>query len=296
MRPTHPLAARVALCCLASAPAAEPEKDVKALREAVVKAETAKEKMYSYKTLFEKVGKAGLPELTKDEDTGIALQAAWEVHKKLVEQKEKEGGSKWVYDPDELKKFVAVLKKRTKAPVPDWWAESITIVEVKPGKRHVFPIGPDHRPKVHTTKDHTRLPEGHDLEKKADTLVYTVGKRSVEFPKDTFGGGISNAAGFVGEKRSAIVECAGGPFVIVGFEGKGGKPVWKSEGWGTGLHFLAGSLTVYVEVFENDGTVYVFGGDSTGMYLEAFDLATGKPAFRFSTSYVCLYSEAWDVK
>jgi hypothetical protein len=49
-------------------------------------------------------------------------------------------------------------------------------------------------------------------------------------------------------------------------------------------------------VFENEDTVYVFGKTPVGMYLEAFDLATGKPAFRFSTSYVCLYSEAWDVK
>lgn len=295
MRPTLPLAVCVALGCLASARAVEPEKDVKALREAVVKAETQKAKVYGYKALFEKVGKAGLPDLMKDEDTGIALQAAWEVHKKLVKQSEKEGGDKWVYDPDELKKFMELLKKRTKAPVPDWWGESVTIVEVSPGKGHGFWPNADRRPKYHETKDHTRLPEGHELEEKDDKLVYTVGKRSVEFPKDTFKHG-SNFAGFVGEKRSAVASYSVGPFEIAGFEGKGGEAVWTSEVWATGYRTLAGAWPVFVEVFESDGTVYVFGKDMAGMYLEAFDLATGKAAFRFSTSYVCLYSEAWDIK
>jgi len=297
MRLPHPLAACVALCCLASAPAAEPEKDVKALREEVVKADTQKAKIYGYKALFEKVGKAGLPDLMKDEDTGIALQAAWEVHKKLVQRsKEIPPQSSDIYEPDGLKKFVEVLKKRTKAPLPDWWAESITIVEVKPGKFHWFRNKPDLRPKYYETKDYTRLPEDHELERKADTLVYTVGKRSVEFPKDTFGEGSSNFAGFVGEKRSAIARYSTSPFEIAGFEGKGGKVVWKSEGWGTGLVVITGSWFNLVEVVENDGTVYVFGKNPDGMYLEAFDLATGKVEFRFSTSYICLYSEAWNIK
>ncbi len=294
MRPTLPIAACVVLWCLIAS-AAEPEKDVKTLRDAVVKADTQKDKMYGYKALFEKVGKAGLPELMKDDDTGITLQAAWEVHKKLLPLNEKEGRVRWVYDPEELTKFVEVLKERTKAPVPDWWADSITVVNVTPGKGHGFGDYAKLRPEVHKTEDLTRIPEGHELEKKADTLVYKVGKRSVEFPKATFNTH-SNFAGFVGEKRSAIAKCSGQGFVIAGFEGKGGKAVWKAEGWGTGVQAIAGGWYQWVEVSENDGTVFVFGKDPLGMYLEAFDLATGKPAFRFSTSYVCLYSEKWSIK
>ena len=297
MNPTRLLAACVVFGWLSVASATEPEKDVKALREAVLKADTPKKLAYGYKELFEKVGKDGLPELMKDDDIGLALQAAWEVHKKVVKRSEKEADDKWVYDPDELKKFVAMLKKRTKAPVPDWWAENITKVDVVPGKCHWFRTNVDRRPKYHETKDYTRWPDGHDLEKRDDTLVYTVGKRSIEFSKDTFEERRSYFAGSVGEKRSAIAAYgSSGPFEVAGFEGKGGKPVWKSEVWGAGRPVLAGFWYQCAEVYEKDGTVYVFGETPGGMYLEAFDLATGKCAFRFCTAYWLLYSEGWAIK
>lgn len=57
MRPTtRHLAACIAFYCLTSAPAAEPKRDVKALREAVLKAESSGGKAPRYQALFEKVG------------------------------------------------------------------------------------------------------------------------------------------------------------------------------------------------------------------------------------------------
>jgi hypothetical protein len=300
MRLPHLLAACVALCCLASAPAAEPEKDVKALREQVVKADTPDDKAKAYKALFEKVGKAGLSELMKNEDTGIALQAAWEVHKKVVKRpKEERGRVDDIYDPDELKKFVEVVKKRTKAPVPDWWAKNILDVDAFVGEHHAFISEKDAGQKTVKSKAGASVPNAAELEELKEALVYTVGKRSVEFPKDTFGKLADCYAGVIGEKRSAVAaysDSSGFAFEIAGFEGKGGKPTWKSDVWASGRTILAGAGHHWVEVIEKDGTVCVFGAESHGMYAEAFDLATGKSTFRFCTGYWFNFSEAWHIK
>jgi hypothetical protein len=56
----------------------------------------------------------------KDKDTGIALQAAWEVHKQPAKQKIVVGRSERRYDPEELEKFLTFLKERTKVPIPEW--------------------------------------------------------------------------------------------------------------------------------------------------------------------------------
>jgi hypothetical protein len=65
----------VPLFLLTTTPAAESD-ETTALRDRVLKAATPKEKAVAYEAYFTKVGRAGLADLTKDEDTGIALQAA----------------------------------------------------------------------------------------------------------------------------------------------------------------------------------------------------------------------------
>ena len=61
-----------------------PANEITALRETVLKAEGMLAKSEAYKKLFQEVGRAGLKDLRKDEDTSIALQAAWELSKKPV--------------------------------------------------------------------------------------------------------------------------------------------------------------------------------------------------------------------
>src|SRR5436305_11912690 len=96
----------VTLCApLVAAEPAPPPRPVVRLKE------TPSEQAKAYKELFERVGKSGLIGLSKSEDTSLALQAAWESHKKLVPaDKQRAGLPKHTYDPKELNKFVEFFK------------------------------------------------------------------------------------------------------------------------------------------------------------------------------------------
>ncbi|HJZ56210.1 MAG TPA: hypothetical protein VKE74_14685 [Gemmataceae bacterium] len=277
--------------------AAQPETP-KALREQVLKAASARVKAEAYQKWFQEVGRAGLPELTKDTDTGIALQAAWEVHKKPAKRPQPlELRTDDVYDPAELGKFLAFLKDRTKAPVPTWWAERVVDVDLFPGRHHGF----DGRggPKLRGSKAGIVVPEGVELERREGTLTYSVGGRAVEFPADVFAPYfVDILTGLVGEKQSVVagyVRGGGFEFSLAGFEGKGGKPTWKGEVWAAG-RVLGGNAFHRAELTQAGDTVFVFGVESHGAYLEAFDIPSGECRFRFCTGYWFRFSEAWELK
>ena len=101
--------------------------------------ERPEDKAKAYRLLFEKVGRPGLPDLMKGKDTGLALQASWEFHKKLVKRPKKpDRGPDDTYAPAEMKKFVEFLKDRTKSPVPEWWQLAITDLSVNKGGGHMY--------------------------------------------------------------------------------------------------------------------------------------------------------------
>src|SRR4051812_25563456 len=105
------------ICVLAMAPmaaGADPKLSTAALRKAVLRADSPDEASAAYKAWFLRLGRARLKALLKDEDTGAALQAAWEIHLKPAKRKREDGRTDDVYHPVELGKFVAFLEKRTK--------------------------------------------------------------------------------------------------------------------------------------------------------------------------------------
>ncbi len=272
-------------------------------REGVLKATTPEDLEKAYKKLFRAVGRMGFAELKKDTDLGIALQAAWESHKKIVRNSKLEPArADDVYDPDELRTFVKFLKERSKAPVPVWWAKDLVYAEVIPGESHSFPE--ETWPDFKEGKAGGLVPEGADLIDKGDTLIYTVGKQTIEFSRDTFGlkRDISRLAAFTGaggEKWAAIATYSplgGAPFTVAGFKSQGGKPICKAKVWAVNRKHLIGTLPHRAELVIADDTVFIFGQETCGMYLEAFEAATGKCRFRFCTSYWGNFSEKWDLK
>jgi hypothetical protein len=68
--------------------------------------------------------------------------------------------------------------------------------------------------------------------------------------------------------------------------------------WGPGRRtgIVSGFHDHWAEVVGLGDTVYVFGAESRGVYLEAFEAATGKARFRFCTGYWFHWSEAWGLK
>jgi hypothetical protein len=247
--------ALVGLLATRSAGMDEPAATATALRDEVLKASKPWDKAKAYKAFFLHVGRDKLQDLTKDADTGIALQAAWEVHKKAVKRaKPVLGMSDDFYDPEELAKFVKFLKERTKAPVPDWWSESIQDAWLFPGQHHAFIRSGKQR-----GRSVTRLAAGK--------LLVT-----------------------------ADIPIAGFRYVLVGSAAADGKQLWEAEVWSAGRGFLAGVGYHRVELKEKDGILFVFGMETHGMYLEAFELATGKCLYRFCTCYWFHFSEEWGLK
>src|SRR5262245_37101936 len=98
---------------------AQSDDTLKSLRDKVLQADNLKSvrgapanrippwtvKAEAYEALFKKFGKSGLRDLMKDEDTSIALQAAWEEHKKLIKNAKQPEYPDWVdskYDKEAL--------------------------------------------------------------------------------------------------------------------------------------------------------------------------------------------------
>jgi len=270
-----------------------------ALRDQVLQADTAANAGKAFEELFQHIGAVGLRDLLADKHNGIALQAAWEVHKKAIKRPTPIANrTDDIYDRDELAKFLTFLKDRTKAPVPDWWAAGITQIELFPGQH--LASGDwllKDRPKFKKSKSGKYIPEMADLELVDGTLRYSAGGRKVEFPEATFGNlSCDCLTGLLGDKRSAVAAFSTGGgfrFTLAGFEGKGGKPVWTTDVWAAGRTVLGGYAAHRMELVEKDGSLFVFGAESHGMYLEAFDAATGKCLYRFCNGYWFHFSEAW---
>jgi hypothetical protein len=271
------------------------------LRSRVLDADTSDTAAAAYKGYFVRLGREGLRDRVKDEDIGIALQAAWEVHKKpLKRPQEVVGRVADAYDRDELTKFLAILKDRTKAPVPEWWAASVVDVDLFSGRHHAFGSDRQGGPKLRELTGGAAVPEGANLDETGDTIVYSVGKRAVRFPKTTFGKmAWPTYTALVGEKSAVVAAyspASGFAFKLAGFTGEGGKAAWTADVWAAGRTLLAGMGFHCVELREKTGVVFVFGAESHGMYLEAFDTRTGKCQFRFCTCYWFNHSEEWGLK
>lgn len=73
------------------------------------------------------------------------------------------------------------------------------------------------------------------------------------------------------------------------------RTVWSSSVWAVNRTALAGVGAHQVELVISDERVFVFGAESHGAYLEAFDLSDGRPLVRFCTCYWFNFSESWSL-
>lgn len=301
------LAIGLALACasvVAAAETAPPPREVRRTEP--------ERRAFEYRRLFEKVGRAGLPELTKSEDTGLALQASWELHKRLVKRSDVPGAKLHdffpsdTYDPNEVRKFVAFLKERTKAPVPDWWAKNVSDLSVKKGDFHAHAGVDEERKDFVAVGDEDRkwyVKKGSTLTCSDDRCVYKSGSVTINLqrprtPWDLFVGNT-----FV-DVRGEQVTCVGvysatyaSGYDMGGFDTKNGKLLWTAKIWALWRGAHSGPSACHrVELTANADTVFVFGEEIGGLYLEAFDLKTGACRFRFCTTYWGDYSESWDIR
>jgi hypothetical protein len=247
----------------------------------------------AYKKLFAHVGIAGLPKLVEDEDTSIALQAAWELHRKAVKREPPiQNRTDWVFDKKPMEQFLKVLGKRLKSDPPAWWGSTLLKGEVFPGQHHAF-----------TDLEKQQPPTATVIVGK-DEVVITAGKQSVRMPKADFEKDkheldIGAPVALCEADLSFIAHLVfrGYPFKLVGVDSKQSKRLWSATVWAARRGFSSGPPGVSpVEVRRHGDTVIVYGSESHGMYIEGFDSKTGKCRFRFCSCYWFNFPEKWDLK
>ena len=232
------------------------------------------------------------------------MQAKWELQKKLVKRPQPLGTHREdTYDPDNLKEFVTFLKTRVKCPLPEWWVEAIVDVDVVPGKLHGFERA-EKSPDLKEATAGGLVPDGADLVADGKTLCFTQGKRKLSFSikdlqkKTPISKALAFSVAWSGKVGAVAVYCpvigAGG--MIYGFPEDGGKQLWESGIWCVHRKEALSPAPHCLEVVATEDTFFVCGQEISGMYLEAFESATGKCRFRFCTCYWSNFSETWKLK
>jgi len=277
------------------------------LRGKVLDSHSPEEAAQAYQNYFLCTGRAGLKVLMNDENTSIALQAAWETNLKPVERKVRGSDDRTddTYDPTELAKFISFFKDRTRAPVPDWWATAVTDVDLMPSEHHSFSAAIKPRKPEGSKTDTRHFKATED----GDNIVCSADGRTLTFPKrmfedapfhslDAFHNSFDSFIGFLHEDYSVVAADranGGSSYPIACFKGKDGERNWNDKVWGAGRSF-GGLNRNRVEMTEKNGTVYLFGIEAQGAYAEAFNMDTGRVQFRFCTSYWFHFSERWDLE
>jgi hypothetical protein len=248
----------------------------------------------AYKKLFTHIGLAGLPKLAEDEDTSLALQAAWEVHRKAVKRNPPiRNRTDWAFDPKPMEEFLKIAAKRFKAEPPAWWSNTLLKGEVFPDRHHAF-IDIKEPPAAATT-----------VKAEKEDVVITSGKQSVrmskaEFEKDADEFDIGITPVVLCEADLTFLARPGFrsyPFKLIGVDSTTGKRLWAATVWGARRGFSSGPAGACpVEIRRKGEMILVFGCESHGIYAEGFDAKTGKCQFRFCSCYWFNNSEAWGLK
>lgn len=286
-------------CLPAAARDDNDSEEMKVLRKDVLKyllavEDESREVAEAYKRLFTHVGPTGLKTLTDDDDTSIALQAAWELYRKPVKRDPQIlGRTEWVFDKGPMEQFLKLAAKRLKSEPPTWWGATLLKGDVFPGRHHAFVDlqGP--------------LPSTATFTVEKDDVVITSGKQSVKIAKADF----DNAADpldfgkppvILGDADLSFIArpwVRGYPFKVIGVDSKTGEQLWATSVWAARRGGSNGAEGVDpVEIRRQGNTIIVYGCDSHGMYAEGFDVKTGECRFRFCTCYWFNPSEFWGSK
>ena len=296
------LGGSVLLLACVPAGAADDAKDaerVRALRGEVLKnVDAAEDKSAAaaaaYKALFTHVGLAGLKKLAEDDDTSIALQAAWELHRKAVKRDPPiRGRTDWVFDRKPMEEVIGFVAKRLQAEPPAWWRSALLKGDAWPDRQHAF-IDRDGDP-----------PAAPEVAIGKDEVTITSGKRSIKLPKAVY----DKAEGFLdlgtapaallGAELSVVARPVGRgyPFNVVAVDTRTGRGLWTALVWAARRGPSSGPAWVSpVEVRRHKDTAVVYGCESHGLYAEGFDAKTGQCRFRFCTCYWFNFSEEWGLK
>jgi hypothetical protein len=276
-----------------------------ALRRDLVCAESPADAGKALAALFgpARTNREWLARLQADSDAGMALQAAWEAAK--------DPGNGLAPRPQ---RFLGFLDGRLGLHAPVQWEVDIVArcfgdrqAAMNAALREYLPVAPflrrledgtvgyHHERRRKTGLDLFALP-GTVLKEDGDAVIITVGRASTSVP----GVALRQARkdhpvadevdAYLDAERLVIAlhDVTGIAFPLLCLEARSGKLLWRAEAWGYRGDKILGPLTGLwrhdIAIAVTEKFVALFE-DGNGCSLEAFDLRTGRPAFRFSADY-----------
>jgi hypothetical protein len=243
-----------------------------------------------FAALFKGAGREEISALQGNPDNSIALQAAWRDVAATVPAEE----SRVAVHPDrdKLVWFLGFLEGRAHVKAPEWWAKFLVDSraqsrdKIHPGYPRDAWLNYHHK----TGMDFVFTPRDTSLKREADKVVLEVGPQSARLPATVFTEDldvrVEAVSGLITRDRCYLVihGNTGHPHPLYCIDRSTGKTNWKAKVWGNWWGIVAGHPRAWASLVEGDGNVIAFEA-SSGMNVEAFRIADGKPAFRFATSY-----------
>jgi hypothetical protein len=242
-----------------------------------------------YEDLFRRVGPAGIRELKKHKNPGVALRAAWEeVRLTIPEKRQVNQGPGMPVEADALERFLGFAKTRLAARVPGWWQRALLGAEAHRRDNIYFTSSQDDM--YEDAGAGIRAKPGISIVRRGKELLATIGEDSIVLPegiaenagsRDHFSAGLASTYAYV-----ALHPSWAKGYDLFRLDRQLGKVAWKTDVWAYGMRmFYLGPHFHNVTVIAQEQQVTVFGGSTGVLYVESFKAADGRTLYRFCTGY-----------
>ena len=241
-----------------------------------------------YRLLFSKVNAEELRELREHRNGGVAMQAMWEDVRRTIGKYGRLGGIR--PPPESLSRFLGFAEGRLGVNVPRWWEEYLQAAEVHRKGAIAF------RKDLSDLYDDVGLdlsgPKGTQLRKQNDSIVLKVGNHQAvvrgQAARTIFRPQGSSISATVTDDSCYIAwhSQLDTSYELYSVDSQTGAMCWKAAVRTSDATGGSGFPWHVVEIKARGDCVIVFGATASELYIEAFERATGKVAFRFNTLYV----------
>jgi hypothetical protein len=283
------------------------------LRDATAKARNSSQTGNVYERILGSITENELQELVHDSDLSITLNAAWALNRSAKRQHISPGAQR----------FLGVLESRTGLNVPQWWEVEATSAALGDRSKFLneklsneiigryFPFSPflerlgdgsyvfkvekfDKAPLGLLARANISVkPQGDGVSVKADSVELRIDATRLSELASEY-----KFARYIDVRHKpprvivSLHDEFGSKFPFWCVDAQSGRLLWDGESWGYGaenlIAFRSGPWRHKVEVVIANHTVAVFGGGTSTysvVYLEAYDIRSGKPLYRFASNY-----------
>ena len=276
-----------------------------ALRQEVIDADSPRKAGEAFEKYFKHVSPDNpiqLSALKTDENTNIALQAAWHLNLVSTPNWSKNATRRYFLKSGDAQRFFGFLEGRTGLTIPEWWQTDSSFPDERSltDSQHQDAIKPlpANYPWQFSLVSHVRFEKvnaGLKLETNGLSIVVP-GDLLTKFEEDAGFEGLHycKVRGHGDAVFLAFFDTVGDSGPLVCIDAKKNEVRWTSKMWALGrpVDGLRGGCVTRIEL-EYDKrqpkNIIVWGASWNakvhGNYVEAFDIETGKTDFRFSTNY-----------